>query len=139
MAENERPTGLWKRRLRRWGVLAAAVYLVWLGALYSQQSRMVFPRQFSGPAMKEGRLPARVESMWINPSTGKGTVKVEAWYLPASTGVSLSSAGAPGRSPLLIYCHGNAELIDDCMGVAMEWSRRGFAVLIPEYRGYGRS
>jgi fermentation-respiration switch protein FrsA (DUF1100 family) len=120
-------------RVRRWVLLVALVYVAWVVALYSQQSRMIFPRQFSGPPMKEGRLPPGVQSIWINAGTETKPIRVEAWYLPAP------GSSQDHKSPALIYCHGNAELIDDNMERAMQWSKRGFAVLIPEYRGYGRS
>jgi fermentation-respiration switch protein FrsA (DUF1100 family) len=110
-------------------VKALVIYLFWVVALYTQQSRMVFPRQYAGPAMKEGRLPPRVEAIWIE-SEGRGE-RVEAWYMPAGS--------ADAKAPVMIFCHGNAELIDDCASLAMEWRKRGFAVLLPEYRGYGRS
>lgn len=121
----------WHRRLRRYVVVIAGLYALWLTLLYFKQDSMVFPRQYSGPAMKEGRLPPRVESFWIAAAGGE---RVEAWYLPA-----LGASGGGAKHPLLMYCHGNAELIDDNMVRAEEWSKRGFAVLLPEYRGYGRS
>ncbi len=120
-------------RQRRWLLLLLLIYAVWLIALYTQQSRMMFPRQFTGPPMKEGRLPPRVESIWINTGTETKPCRVEAWYLPAP------GATADHKTPALIYCHGNAELIDDNMDRATEWNKRGYAVLLPEYRGYGRS
>ena len=106
---------------------------MWLTALFFKQDSMVFPRQYAGPAMKEGRLPRGIESIWINAGSEAKPVRVEAWYLSAS------GSSPDQKRPALIYCHGNAELIDDNMGRAEEWSKRGFAVLVPEYRGYGRS
>jgi pimeloyl-ACP methyl ester carboxylesterase len=35
--------------------------------------------------------------------------------------------------------HGNAELIDHLLDDARQWRRLGFDVVLPEYRGYGRS
>lgn len=121
------------RKLRRWSLLIVLVYVVWVVALYTQQSRMVFPRQFAGPPMKEGRLPPRVESIWINAGTEATPIRVEAWYMPAP------GSSPDHKVPAIIYCHGNAELIDDNVDRAQQWNKRGFAVLIPEYRGYGRS
>jgi uncharacterized protein len=158
----------WRRRFRRYAVLGVGLYAVWLGLLYYKQDSMVFPRQYSGPAMKEGRLPPRMESMWINAGTEERPIRVEAWYLPPeagdgpvavpaafraqdpsptpdTAGVANSRPVEPGgrhsgiRHPAVIYCHGNAELIDDNELRAREYAARGFAVLLPEYRGYGRS
>ncbi len=47
--------------------------------------------------------------------------------------------GAERPAPLVVMFHGNAELIDDCLGEAEARAIEGFAVLLPEYRGYGRS
>jgi pimeloyl-ACP methyl ester carboxylesterase len=123
----------WKRRLWRYASLAAGIYLLWLGLLYLQQDSMVFPRQFAGPPLKEGRLPDRMESIWITAPRGE---RIEAWFMPPEI---LPGVMPQTPAPVVIYCHGNAELIDDNEGRAREWSRRGFAVLLPEYRGYGRS
>lgn len=41
--------------------------------------------------------------------------------------------------PLVVLFHGNAELIDECLGEAEAMAMEGLAVLLPEYRGYGRS
>lgn len=127
--QTPRPRG---RRLLRYLILIAFIYGIWLIALYTQQSRMIFPRQFSGPPMKEGRLPPGVQSIWINAGTETKPIRVEAWYLPAP------GSSPDHKAPALIYCHGNAELIDDNMERAMQWNKRGYAVLLPEYRGYGR-
>jgi pimeloyl-ACP methyl ester carboxylesterase len=58
--------------------------------------------------------------------------KVEAWYLPP-----LVSSGAP--APLLLFTHGNGELIDYWPDDFEEPRRWGTAVLLVEYPGYGRS
>jgi len=47
--------------------------------------------------------------------------------------------GAPLPAPCAIIFHGNGELIDHIQDYADWYRRRGYAVLIPEYRGYGRS
>lgn len=54
---------------------------------------------------------------------------VEAWWLPASD--------EPG--PLVVFCHGNGELIDDWPEALSVYRRRGAHLLLPEYRGFGRS
>src|SRR6266850_3933991 len=68
------------------------------------------------------------EQVWLRHEGGR----TEAWYLPA----------APGRAipaPLIVFAHGNGELIDywgDNWGDARRW---GVSVLLVEYPGYGRS
>jgi alpha-beta hydrolase superfamily lysophospholipase len=59
--------------------------------------------------------------------------EVEAWFLPADG----SAAGRP--APLVIFAHGNGELIEDWPEVLDPYRRMGMHLLLPEYRGYGRS
>jgi pimeloyl-ACP methyl ester carboxylesterase len=40
---------------------------------------------------------------------------------------------------VVVHFHGNAEIIDDQDDVIAFYRERGFSVLLPEYRGYGRS
>lgn len=56
---------------------------------------------------------------------------LHAWYVPAPTG------GGNGFS--LIFSHGNAGDIGDRVWALETLHRMGFAVLIYDYRGYGRS
>jgi hypothetical protein len=58
---------------------------------------------------------------------------VEAWFIPSA----LARPGRPG--PAVIFAHGNAELIDHNLDLAREYNSYGLSVLMPEYRGYGRS
>jgi uncharacterized protein len=120
--------------LRRYSLVLVGLYAMWLTALYFKQDSMVFPRQYCSPPMKEGRLPARVESAWIDAGSEERPIRVEAWFMPAEP-----LEGGRVRHPAMIYCHGNAELIDDNEQRAREYARRGFVVMMPEYRGYGRS
>jgi fermentation-respiration switch protein FrsA (DUF1100 family) len=115
-----------KRRVLFW---AAVIYAVWCGAVYMIQERFIFPRFMIAPATKV--IPRGVEQMWIDIGTPSRPARVEAWYLPAF--------GAPAKAPAVVFFHGNAELIDFCTDHVRGWRERGFAVLLPEYRGYGRS
>ncbi|HMI87166.1 MAG TPA: alpha/beta hydrolase [Polyangiaceae bacterium] len=59
--------------------------------------------------------------------------EVEAWFLPAD-------GLAPGRTaPLVVFAHGNGELIENWPEMLDPYRRMGMHVLLPEYRGYGRS
>jgi fermentation-respiration switch protein FrsA (DUF1100 family) len=58
---------------------------------------------------------------------------VEAYFLPGD-GVD---AEAPG--PVVVFGHGNAELIDHWTEELAPYRRMGVGVFLPEYRGYGRS
>ena len=57
----------------------------------------------------------------------------EGWLLPGG-GVSKVEPG-----PLVIFAHGNGELIDHWPAAMAMYRRRGISVAMLEYRGYGRS
>jgi fermentation-respiration switch protein FrsA (DUF1100 family) len=111
-------------------ILAAVLifYAVWGLTLYFGQDRIIFPRfALSEPA---AGAPPGIES-WTRPIAG-GTV--EAWYAPASRPAATVVAG-----PVVVYFHGNGELIDEQRRTIEFYRRLGISVLLPEFRGYGRS
>jgi pimeloyl-ACP methyl ester carboxylesterase len=99
--------------------------LVYWAALFFWQRTLLFPAPSATGAPAR---PADAEVVWLETATAK----VEAWYLPP-----LVSSGAP--APLLVFTHGNAELIDYWPKDFEEPRRWGAAVLLVEYPGYGRS
>jgi uncharacterized protein len=104
--------------------VVAIVSAYWTFLFFIQRS-MLFPRP---PASMAIDRPAGVEPVWLATSSGK----VEAWYLPPASRTH-------ARAPLLMFTHGNGELIDfwpDEFGPPRAW---GMAVLLVEYPGYGRS
>ena len=119
------------RRYARYAVFAVIVYAVWCIAVFSLQTSLIFPTKLIAPASER---PARgAESIWIEVEKPGKPIKVEAWLLPPL------SRGGGEKSPAVMYCHGNAELIDHCVERVREWRERGYAVMLIEYRGYGRS
>lgn len=58
--------------------------------------------------------------------------RVEAWYLPPL-------GAREGPAPAVIVAHGNSSVIDHWPARVEAYRRMGLAVLLPEYRGYGRS
>jgi len=98
----------------------------WVLVSYFQE-RFIFPR-FLVNADVATSAPDDVEVLLV----GKD-VNVEAFLLQAAG----SSESRP--SPMIVILHGNAELIDDRLDMARRFSDLGYAVLLPEYRGYGRS
>jgi pimeloyl-ACP methyl ester carboxylesterase len=109
--------------------VAVLCYVGWCVALYFVQNRILFPAGLTH-ANLTARLPPDVEQLWLDAAPG---VRIEAWL------VKPSSPSPDGRLPLVIFFHGNAETIDDSIGHAELYTKLGFAVLLPEYRGYGRS
>lgn len=104
-------------------VLAGAILLF---AHYLRRSGMFFPDRF--PA---GRWDPK--QFMVEPSehffvTDDG-VRLHAWlFRPASA-----------DAPLIVWFHGNAGNITDRADMAVELARRGIAVLLFDYRGYGKS
>ena len=108
------------------GALAAIVLLAaYWTLLFVVQRSMLFPAL---PVAGAPPRPPFVEQIWLSTSFGR----VEAWYLPAIE-------PAPERAPLLLFAHGNAELIDYWPEEFDEPRRWGAGVLLVEYPGYGRS
>ncbi len=115
----------------RW-VLAALFVLAVAGigivaALWRVQRAVLFPAPTArGP---EPRLAAQgAERVWLE----HGSARAEAWLLAAR-------GAAASAGPLLVFAHGNGELIDDWLD-AFETPREwGASVLLVEYPGYGRS
>lgn len=109
------------------------VYALVALALFLVQRRLIYPIAHRRPA--PARPPLDGGQWWaraIEEEGGAGGQR-EAIWLPAAE----ASAAAP--APLLVYLHGNGELIDGAWRRAAPWRRRGFHVLVPEYRGYGRT
>lgn len=111
--------------LARWLLL---MYTVWCLLLWLLQERLLFPRQ-ALPAASAGPKDPRIQ-VWRRAVPGGD---VECWYVPNP------DASADKPTPAVVYFHGNGMLIDH-QGEAVDLYRRlGYAVLLPEYRGYGRS
>ena len=101
------------------GLLAVAFVAAWLGL----QRRVIYPRpQRPEPA----QLPAGTETVWLGRDED-----VEAWFLAPT-------AAPASPFPVVMFMHGNGELIDDHADV-LELTGEGLGVLLVEYPGYGRS
>ena len=116
---------------RRLLCIVTGIYVVYLILLYCLQNKIVFPTHLMGrPA---AALPYGAERVAIDVPLGGGqSGQVEAWLFLAPEAM----AGHP--VPLVIYCHGNAELIDQQEDRVAGYLNLGCSVLLPEYRGYGR-
>lgn len=107
----------------------AAVYILWCVALYLFQDFLVFPSHMAhGPA---SRMPMDGAVIFSH-DVGDGD-EVVAWFLPAP------DCDADRPAPVVIYFHGNAELIAGQQHVVFRYHQLGWSVLLPEYRGYGGS
>jgi pimeloyl-ACP methyl ester carboxylesterase len=78
--------------------------------------------------MEQRAPPQTARQLWLT----RDDARLEAWFFPPSS--------APrGQGPALLYFHGNAELIDHNVALAETYAAAGYAVMLAEYRGYGRS
>lgn len=96
---------------------------------------LVFPRRFIPRGARP--IPSSAERIKLDIHNGddgddesNNAGQVEAFFLRAH---------GEGPRPLLIFTHGNGELIDDWARPFEGFARAGLHVLLPEYRGYGRS
>jgi pimeloyl-ACP methyl ester carboxylesterase len=105
--------------------LLIVLLLAYWAALFVSQRALLFP---APPLAGAPPRPNDAEVVWLESAAGA----VEAWYLPP-----LGSARGP--APLLLFTHGNGELIDYWPSEFEEPRRWGLAVLLVEYPGYGRS
>lgn len=110
-------------------VTVLVVYGVWWGVLYTMQDKMIFP---TDKLPMPTRQPRFANTLVLQLKLEEGGTN-EAWFVP---GVGVSKEHP---APMVMYFHGNGELIDFQDQVVSEYTKRGINVLLPEYRGYGRS
>lgn len=92
--------------------------------LFLMQRRMMFPAPMAAGAAPR---PADAQQVWLPGLAGE----TESWFLPPLAGAR--------PAPLMIFGHGNGELIDYWPDDFVEPRRWGVAVLLVEFPGYGRS
>ena len=106
--------------------IAAALFLANLAAMYFLQPVLTFPHPPAGSARPQARVDAGGETLWVDVDGAR----VEGWLLPGA---------AAGPAPLLVYTHGNGELIDYWAAEFEPLRAAGIHILLVEYPGYGRS
>lgn len=118
------------RRFRWILVPLTAALLAWLAACaaaWAWQEALVFhPRRGGGPDPASRGLP--FETVQLVAADG---VSLHGWYLPRPSG---SACGAD-----ILFLHGNAGNVSNRLRTLAAFHRRGHAVLIIDYRGYGLS
>jgi len=120
-----------KRRFPwRFLVYLAFIYTVWCTTLYLFQDKLLFPADVAPDPLPTEKYDA---STLVLERTLEEGGKVVAWYMLPHDPHHAQPA------PLVIFFHGNAELIDYQSFMVEGYHRLGFGVLLPEYRGYGRS
>ncbi len=124
------PGALYKRVALRILIYGLILYVVvWCGTLYFFQDRLLFPADI---APDPTPLLYSARTIELTRDIGEGQQAV-AWFIPGPS----VTAESPG--PLAVFFHGNAEIIDHQHTTVSISLRLGCSVLLPEFRGYGRS
>lgn len=123
------PKRTWRQRIVWQAKRLLVLYLIYATVLFALQRWILFPRHFIQAVANPGQGVDGLERVWIDTPEGR----VEAWFLPGRD----VTAERPG--PAVIFGHGNAELIDHWPNDMAAYRHLGVSVLMPEYRGYGRS
>lgn len=116
-----------RRSLLRLGLVAAGLYLAYAVIAFVVQRELLFAGRRRGPKRPAVTPGEGVQSVWLSTPGGR----VEAYYMPAR------ETGQP--APALLFAHGNAELIEQWPASLEPLRAHGFALLLVEYPGYGRS
>ena len=109
-------------------IYVGAGYTIYCAGLFFFQRHLIFP-SMQIPVPEKAPEEPWIEKSWIPISGGR----VESWYL------HVEASEIPPPYPLLIYAHGNGELIDMWPHVFRSLTKKGIGVLLVEYPGYGRS
>ncbi len=120
----------WRASAARVFFTLLEVYLLAASAAFLAQRWLIYPRWLREPRPAAGEGVEGLER-WSRALPEGGAV--EAWFLPGRG----ASAERPG--PLVVVAHGNAELVEDWPRMLAPYCELGVSVLLPEYRGYGRS
>jgi len=105
------------------------LYGLYVGYFYAMQRTILFPRHLIAVPTGVAEQTPGLEKMPLEMAFGT----VEAWFLPPMPDTAHNPA------PAFIVAHGNGELIDFWAEPVAGLRARGFAVLLVEYPGYGRS
>ncbi len=108
-----------------------SLYALWLVTGCAIQRNVLFPRGMTHPNPVAATMTLGLQQLSIDTDQGP----VEAYLLPGR-GVDAKHPG-----PLVIFAHGNGELID-YSAASGEWEpyrAMGISVALCEFRGYGRS
>lgn len=97
------------------------------------QRYILFPRDLIQVPLSSQTSVQGLEKLWINSDQGK----TEAWFIKPGQSVNQIQSNKP--APLLIFAHGNAEIIDFWVDEFKNVTDMGINVLLVEYPGYGRS
>ena len=111
------------------GVVVVTLYTVACVFLYFWQTRFIFlpsPVITTTPQF----FNLSYQEVWLPVKNHSGKVEhIHGWWIPAPQ----------PNAKVLLYLHGNGSNIGANIGHAYRFHQMGFSVLLPDYRGYGRS
>ncbi len=105
------------------------LYTAYCGLLFLLQRQIIFPRYQIPPPTQGEQAAEGLEKLWLDTDGGK----IEAWF------VSATDSQPVKPRPVVIFGHGNGELIDFWPDALRGFTRLGVALMLVEYPGYGRS
>jgi hypothetical protein len=141
----QRVVNLWRSRHPVWRV-ARIVVLVVVGLggflMWREESLIFFPSPYpegdweiNQRRGREGEVLLRAEDVWLTASDG---VRLHGWFLTPHRVTDGTPQPVPYQA-VLLFCHGNAGNITDRTLKAGALITAPMAVLVFDYRGYGRS
>ena len=104
-----------------WWLLA--IPLLWLGLRWFERLNLYFPSR--SLEADPGLVGLGFEDLRLTASDG---TSIHAWFVPLEP-----------RSPVVLFCHGNAGNIGSRLDKLLILRRAGASALLFDYRGYGRS
>jgi len=113
-------------RLPRFFVLAIIAYIGFALLMFLVQRQLMYPGRY---IKIRGAAPPGIQTLKFTTAAGQN----EAWLMPP---LKLK----PGeRRPLVIFFHGNGEVIDNLPNQFEGFRKQGMGILLVEYPGFGRS
>jgi hypothetical protein len=109
------------------GFIAIAYLALCLFLLLRLQRLMFFPTRTIEATPADLNLD--YEDVWIPVSSDRQVERLHGWWLPAKG----------TERGVVLHLHGNAYNVSANLGQAVQFHQLGFAVLMVDYRGYGRS
>ncbi|MFI4861662.1 MAG: alpha/beta hydrolase [Phycisphaerales bacterium JB063] len=107
-------------------LIVVGLYVVYCTLLCVFQHKLIFPAAMAGQAQP---IPVHADAVKLTVETDEGTSV--GWFISAA-GVSVKQPG-----PMVVFFHGNAELVDHQHAIVDLYLSLGVSVLLQEYRGYG--
>lgn len=130
MTDQPKKTTL-KRRIMTWLCILIGLYVAYCAVLYFGQTAMMFPVDMAGQPGPGLPTSEGGPSEQIELTTDEGDTA--AWFIPAP------GCDADHPAPVVVFFHGNAELIDQQQSILRLYHGIGVSLFMVEYRGYGHS